>query len=139
MTFRKPEEPFQIATTEAAEAGENGDTFENLRRKFSLALRERLRQALPNTVSMKQDGSERCYYILARTLNASSPGRTQEKMRCMRDDFFIFDVTRTVTVLEHLGGAAQIEYCFSKVDPARSELTGTEAGRIVRNVIEGKD
>lgn len=130
--FRKESE-FKVATAEPS-----AEELEALKEKFSLALWQHWQARLPNVLMIREKGQNLLYYILSRGTVKSEPGKTTEQLRCMREDFEIFDIVRTVTAIASLNGAMQIDHSFVKVENAKA-ISGMEAGKIVKRVIEGTD
>lgn len=130
----KKESEFKIVTDPKDEPeGASENEAESLQIRFSLALQERVAQTLPNT--LKIQGS--FYFVLSRVVKAQESLKTTEQLRCLRDDFELYDVLRTLTIRPNMGG--MVDYDFIKLDPMKAGLSGDEAGKLVRRIIEGKE
>lgn len=76
--------------------------------------------------------------MLSRFAKAQEPLKTTETLLCIRDDFQVYNIVRTVTI-SNQGQGGFIDHSFSKVDPEKIGLSGTFVGQLVKRIIEKRD
>jgi hypothetical protein len=118
----------------AVEKPEWWQEFQALRADWRRAL-EHIPSGSPNVLRLQQENTERSFYVLQNLGERVETGKTSREMRCLRDDFEVFNIQQTVHY--DIRGITNIEVRFEKLDPQKIGLNADKIMALAKEVMGG--